>query len=76
MIAEALTCGVPVVASRIDGNVGMLGRDYAGYFTPGDDRELAQLLNVFHATRPCLRNCAASARRGQCCSIVYAKRPR
>jgi putative glycosyltransferase (TIGR04348 family) len=44
VIAEALTCGVPVVASRIDGNVGMLGRDYAGYFTPGDDRELAQLL--------------------------------
>ena len=44
VIAEAVTCGVPVIASRIDGNVGMLGRDYAGYFTPGDDRELAQLL--------------------------------
>lgn len=44
VIVEAVTCGVPVVASRIDGNVGMLGRNYAGYFTPGDDRELAQLL--------------------------------
>jgi putative glycosyltransferase (TIGR04348 family) len=44
VIAEALTCGVPVVASRIDGNVGMLGCGYAGYFTPGDEQELAQLL--------------------------------
>ncbi|MEO9136475.1 MAG: selenoneine biosynthesis selenosugar synthase SenB [Casimicrobiaceae bacterium] len=44
VIVEAVTCGVPVVASRIAGNVGMLGRDYAGYFAPGDDRELAHLL--------------------------------
>ena len=44
VIVEAVTCGVPVIASRIAGNVGMLGRDYAGYFTPGDDHELAQLL--------------------------------
>lgn len=44
VIVEAVTCGVPVVASRISGNVGMLGRDYAGYFAPGDDRELARVL--------------------------------
>jgi putative glycosyltransferase (TIGR04348 family) len=44
VIAEAITCGVPVLASRISGNVGMLGRDYAGYFPPGDDEALAALL--------------------------------
>ena len=45
VIAEAVTCGVPVVASRIGGNVGMLGHDYDGYFLPGDDAQLAQLLD-------------------------------
>jgi hypothetical protein len=33
-----------VLASRIDGNVGMLGRDYAGYFAPGDAAALAGLV--------------------------------
>jgi glycosyltransferase involved in cell wall biosynthesis len=44
VIIEAINAGVPVLASRISGNVGMLGRDYRGYFTPGDDEELARLL--------------------------------
>ena len=45
VIVEALTCGVPVVASRIPGNVGMLGRDYGGYFAPGDEQDLAGVLD-------------------------------
>jgi putative glycosyltransferase (TIGR04348 family) len=44
VIIEAVTSGVPVLASRIPGNVGMLGRDYAGYFPPGDAAQLAQML--------------------------------
>lgn len=44
VIVEAVTCGVPVLASRIPGNVGMLGRDYSGYFPPGDDEALARLV--------------------------------
>jgi putative glycosyltransferase (TIGR04348 family) len=43
-IIEAVTSGVPVLASRIPGNVGMLGRDYEGYFPPGDAAQLALLL--------------------------------
>ena len=43
-IVEAVTSGTAVVASRISGNVGMLGRDYAGYFEPGDAEGLATLL--------------------------------
>jgi putative glycosyltransferase (TIGR04348 family) len=54
VIVEAVTCGVPVVASRIAGNIGMLSRDYAGYFTPGDDRELARLLERLSRDAPLL----------------------
>ncbi|PHM19752.1 MAG: TIGR04348 family glycosyltransferase [Curvibacter sp. PD_MW3] len=43
-ILEAVCCGTPVLASRIDGNVGMLGDDYAGYFPWGDATALAELL--------------------------------
>jgi putative glycosyltransferase (TIGR04348 family) len=43
-VAEALAAGVPVIASRIAGNVGMLGEDYPGYYPIGDERALALLL--------------------------------
>jgi hypothetical protein len=33
-----------MIASRIPGNVGMLGRNYAGYYPLGDERALARLL--------------------------------
>ncbi|KQQ89121.1 selenoneine biosynthesis selenosugar synthase SenB [Massilia sp. Leaf139] len=45
VIIEAVTSGVPVLASRIDGNVGMLGADYAGFFPPGDAAALASLID-------------------------------
>jgi len=44
VIVEAVTAGTPVLASRMPGNVGMLGRGYAGYFPVGDDWALARLL--------------------------------
>jgi len=36
--------GTPVIASSIAGNVGLLGENYAGYFSTGDTRELARLM--------------------------------
>jgi hypothetical protein len=33
-----------VLASRIDGNLGLLGESYEGVFEPGDDAALAALL--------------------------------
>ena len=33
-----------MLASRIDGSVGLLGRDYPGYFPVGDTAALARLL--------------------------------
>jgi len=44
VVVEAVMSGTPVAASRISGNVGMLGSDYAGYFEPGDASGLARLL--------------------------------
>jgi putative glycosyltransferase (TIGR04348 family) len=44
VVCEALRIGVPVLASRISGNIGLLGERYRGYFTPGDERSLARLL--------------------------------
>ncbi len=44
VVIEAIRSGTPVLASRIDGNVGLLGNDYPGYFAPGDDAGLAALL--------------------------------
>jgi putative glycosyltransferase (TIGR04348 family) len=45
VIIEAVTSGVPVLASDIPGNRGMLGEDYAGYFPPGDAAALARLID-------------------------------
>ena len=44
VICEAVRVGVPVLASRVSGNLGMLGGRYPGYFPLYDDRALAQLI--------------------------------
>ena len=45
VIIEAVTCGVPVLASDISGNRGMLGANYAGYFPVGEAAALARLID-------------------------------
>ena len=44
VIGEAAVAGVPIVASRIEGSVGLLGARYPGFFPVGDTRALAALL--------------------------------
>jgi putative glycosyltransferase (TIGR04348 family) len=44
VVMEAVMSGTPVLASRIDGNVGMLGAGYDGYFPVGDAQALANML--------------------------------
>jgi len=58
VLMEAICSGTPVLASRIDGNVGMLGAGYAGYFPWGDAPALANLL------LRCREDSQASARGG------------
>ncbi|MDP2793982.1 MAG: selenoneine biosynthesis selenosugar synthase SenB [Sulfurisoma sp.] len=48
VVSEAIVHGVPVLASRIPGNVGMLGNDYPGYFAVGDTAALARLMRRAH----------------------------
>lgn len=42
VVCEAAAAGVPVIASRVSGNVGMLGRGYPAYYRLGDERALAR----------------------------------
>jgi len=44
VLSEALASGVPVIASKIPGLMGTLGKSYAGFFPLGDTRALARLL--------------------------------
>jgi putative glycosyltransferase (TIGR04348 family) len=64
VIVEAITSGTAVLASRIPGNVGMLGEDYPGYFNPGDAKHLASRLLQAQGDRSYLKLLqAACARR-------------
>jgi len=45
VISEAVVDYVPILATRIPGNVGLLGEDYPGYFEPGDTSGLAALMS-------------------------------
>lgn len=44
VISEAVAWGVPVLASRIPGSIGLLGPAYPGYFEPEDTPGLTKLL--------------------------------
>lgn len=44
VLSEAIAASVPILASRIDGNIGILGADYPGYFEVGETAQLARLL--------------------------------
>jgi putative glycosyltransferase (TIGR04348 family) len=65
-IIEAVQSGTPVLASRISGNVGLLGDDYSGYFPLGDAKALAELLSRCRDdvafVKQLSRQCAARSR--------------
>lgn len=52
VVSEAIAAGVPVVSSRIDGSIGLLGEDYPGYFPVGDTAALAALLHRAECDEP------------------------
>ncbi|WP_136415912.1 selenoneine biosynthesis selenosugar synthase SenB [Herbaspirillum sp. ST 5-3] len=51
VVIEALTSGTPVLASRIDGNSGLLGEDYGGFFGWNDSTALVALLTVCRSSQ-------------------------
>ena len=44
VISEAVVAGVPVIASDIEGSIGLLGKNYPGYYSVGDENALCKLL--------------------------------
>jgi putative glycosyltransferase (TIGR04348 family) len=54
-VVEAIVNGVPVLASRIDGNVGVLGDDYPGLFDVARADQLASLLERAESDNQFLR---------------------
>ena len=50
VVSEAIVHGVPVIASDIPGNRGLLGADYPGYFPVGAEKALAALMHQAAAT--------------------------
>ncbi|MGJ8723542.1 MAG: glycosyltransferase [Roseibacillus sp.] len=44
VVGEAVVAGTPILSTRIDGVIGLLGKEYPGYFEAGDGMMLSQLL--------------------------------
>ena len=63
VISEAVAAGLPVVASRIDGSVGLLGDDYAGYYPVEDEAALAAVLHRAETEPAYLKRLAAQCRK-------------
>ena len=65
VVCEALANGVPVLASRVPGNVGLLGRDHPGLFPLGNEQALAKLIRRAVTQPDYLRalECAGTRRR-------------
>ncbi len=62
VVMESIVRGVPVLASRIPGNEGLLGVDWDGYFTSGSATELAGLMQRCRTDAPFFAHLAARAR--------------
>jgi putative glycosyltransferase (TIGR04348 family) len=65
VVMEAVCSGTPVLASRVDGNVGMLGDKYLGYFDAENAAMLAAMLNAVR--------CEQSTGGGFAPSSLYAR---
>lgn len=63
VISEAIMAGLPIIASKIDGSIGLLGENYPGYFQVEDSDELRTLLlraeNSTKFYRTLIRACKA-----------------
>ena len=66
VISEACVAGLPVIASDIAGSIGLLGKNYPGYYTVGNTRELRKLLLKVEKDKVFIKNlqkaCSAKAK--------------
>jgi putative glycosyltransferase (TIGR04348 family) len=63
VVSEAVVAGLPVLASDISGNLGLLGEGYPGYFPVGDENALAKLLSTAETDPSLLASCCSSMAR-------------
>jgi putative glycosyltransferase (TIGR04348 family) len=70
VVSEAIAAGLPVIAARIPGSVGLLGEDYGGYYPVEDTAALARLMARAETDRAFYR-----ALRRQCRALAPAFRP-
>ncbi|MDE2048566.1 MAG: TIGR04348 family glycosyltransferase [Betaproteobacteria bacterium] len=66
VVMEAVRSGTPVIATRIDGNVGMLGQSYAGYMPTAQGEMLAEMLIEARVTQTDTRAGLLARLRAQC----------
>ena len=62
VISEAVMAGLPILATAIDGNAGVLGTSYPGLFTPDDPYELADRLAALASNPEALEQITLSSR--------------
>lgn len=65
VVSEANASGLPIIASRIDGNVGLLGEDYEGYYPVYNTEGLAALLHRAETDPRFLKRLAAQGKKKQ-----------
>ncbi len=65
VVSEAVVAGLPIIASEIDGNIGLLGPDYKGYYPAKDTKALASLLNKLEEEPGFLRQLAGQIKKRQ-----------
>jgi putative glycosyltransferase (TIGR04348 family) len=70
VLSEALASSIPVVASRIPGLMGTLGKTFPGYFPVGDTRRLTELLLISEADPKFYRRL-----KRQCKRMAYLVQP-
>lgn len=63
VVAEAIANGVPILASRIEGTIGQLGRAYPAYFEVGDTAALTGLMDRIETDLGFRRRCLEAIRK-------------
>jgi putative glycosyltransferase (TIGR04348 family) len=66
VISEAVVAGLPVIASRIAGSIGLLGPDYPGYYPVEDAAALRELLLRAEADRGFYQGLATACAARRC----------
>ncbi len=70
VVGEACVAGVPIVTTRIDGSLGLLGEDYPGTFDVGDTAALTRLLLRAEGDKRFLRELH---RRCRACASLFSE---